>query len=156
MDNYEFKIAIDLFLKVVRLANVGWNEIFILMLILSARYTKEIADMPIPIGGVDAEAIKSLKYFSEYYFGKCKTLKTESKVCKTISVNQTVNVVFTEYGAKIYNQYHEDFRTLEGSKVFEGGSKNLQIWQIMNIFGGYIYLGNPEIPFVNNSFILED
>ena len=80
---------------------------------------------------------------------------------KTFNINEPVKVKLTEEGIRILenrhnnllNQYSDkpevrkilgEFKTPE---VDENGYSSFQLWELMNIFGSYMYNGNPKVPF---------
>lgn len=74
----------------------------------------------------------------------------------SINLNDQVKVTLTEYGKEIIKNYynvllkHMPQEDIDRSinKAIENGKFSL--WDLMNIFGQYTYIGNPRIPFENN------
>lgn len=75
------------------------------------------------------------------------------------NLNRTVKVKLTHYGKKIlYNEYLELVKLTHETNIlpFNEFTKDKHdvmeypLWELMNIFGKYLYMGNEYIPFENN------
>lgn len=77
------------------------------------------------------------------------------------NINHIVKVKLTDYGEKILNAHfkvYEKYMPLNCNAVWktdELGYKTFQLWDLMNIFGVYIYPGAP-ICFENNEIIFNE
>ena len=73
-------------------------------------------------------------------------------MCK-VNMNVMVAVILTEYGATLYNEYHAKYCYPASWKI-EPAVKDQQIrmplWDLMQTFGGGIYMGVPQVPFEDN------
>lgn len=71
-----------------------------------------------------------------------------------LNLNSEVTVTLTKYGAKIYNKYYKKFYTsspsFECDAVEEGFVYKTELWHLMQIYGEWLYNGNPDIPFKEN------
>lgn len=89
---------------------------------------------------------------------------------KEFNINSDVNIKLTDAGIVILKSRHEnmlkkyadnpavlkrlgEFKTPE---VDENGYTRMQMWEVMNIFGKYMYNGNPDLPFEMNIAISEE
>lgn len=70
-----------------------------------------------------------------------------------INTNEEVKVILTKEGAEIYNTYI-DSKTYPHATVYEGQGLELQLWQLMFIFGNTLTLGM-NVPFKDNVIIYE-
>jgi len=79
-------------------------------------------------------------------------------VMKRFNVNDKVRVKLTVYGIKILKMRHDkltsDNTNLKNTlgefklpEVDSEGYTSFQLWELMNIFGPYMYLGSVESPF---------
>jgi hypothetical protein len=73
----------------------------------------------------------------------------------TINCNSDVVVKLTPYGKNVWNDFHTELglNPKDYKYYFKKGTKYtliIPIWELMNIFGKYMFMGNPDIPFVNN------
>lgn len=73
-----------------------------------------------------------------------------------ININERVKVNLTEYGKKIYSEHYEQFWSANSIYRPEKLPDMLEteLWNLMQIFGDCLFMGNPEIPFVDNKIIL--
>lgn len=69
------------------------------------------------------------------------------------NINETVSVVLTKFGAKVYNEYLDDCRFKYREHAVEGEELKLQLWHLMNVFGQHFHLGM-EVPFKDNVIVL--
>ena len=60
------------------------------------------------------------------------------------NINDTVEVVLTATGAKIYN---EKWKYFGGVDKKEGDILRAQLWSLFQDFGEHMYLGMREVPF---------
>jgi hypothetical protein len=61
-----------------------------------------------------------------------------------INLNETVEVVLTKEGAKIYNRRYDDLKFVKNFDIKqfkEGDTLRTQIWSLMQDFGPHIRLG---------------
>jgi len=79
-----------------------------------------------------------------------------------INLNEYVKVKLTDYGEQIhYGNYiakgvsfcmkHKYRPPL----IDEQGYSKFQLWDLMNIFGSVMYLGNPNVPFEGNEIVYD-
>ena len=73
----------------------------------------------------------------------------------SINCNTEVIVKLTPYGRQVWIDWHTQLglNYKEYEFNFKKGTKYtliIPIWELMNIFGKYMYMGNPDVPFVNN------
>ena len=80
---------------------------------------------------------------------------------KALNISELVKVKLTEEGIRILENRHNNLlnqysdkpevrKTLGEFKmpeVDENGYSSFQLWELMNIFGSYMYNGNPKFPF---------
>lgn len=80
---------------------------------------------------------------------------------KEFNVNDYVKIKLTDAGIAILKSRHDDilkpyvgeFKT---PQVDENGYTQMQMWEVMQVFGNYMYNGNPNIPFETNIAISEE
>lgn len=76
-----------------------------------------------------------------------------------INLNQSCNVILTEHGAEVYNEYfrelHAICQQIELTHLKAGDEISLQLWELMNIFGKHLYNG-AENCFANNDISFYD
>lgn len=72
-----------------------------------------------------------------------------------MNLNDSVRVQLTEEGKRIFYEHcHRDGMPPKMAlEIFQKHikSQEFQLWELMNIFGKYMYNGNPNLPFVNNT-----
>lgn len=77
----------------------------------------------------------------------------------TINLNQRCDVILTTHGAEVYNKYfrklHATCKLIEPTNLKAGDVLSLQLWELMNIFGKYLYIG-AENCFENNNISFND
>ena len=73
-----------------------------------------------------------------------------------INLNRYVKVKLTDYGLGIhkYTKLY-DPQTYRPPIIDEQGYTKFQLWDLMNIFGDVMYLGNPNVPFEGNEIIYD-
>lgn len=98
---------------------------------------------------------------------KNKTLK-HNEGFTSVNVNYTCKVKLTKYGIKVWKEHWEPYRKVQSSmnlkvnsyfdkpKLDSNGYMVTALWEIMQIFGKCLYMGNNEIPFVNNEILIEE
>jgi hypothetical protein len=64
-----------------------------------------------------------------------------------LNMNDEVNLILTKTGAKIYNEY---FKGLPQNKYGFGDQLRMPIWEVMLVFGQHLFLGIPEVCFIDN------
>ena len=74
-----------------------------------------------------------------------------------ININQTCRVVLTPYGENIMRDRGMGWMFTHES-IWNPVSKVLktQLWDLMQIFGNCLYMGNPKIPFEHNEIEIEN
>jgi hypothetical protein len=84
---------------------------------------------------------------------------------ESINANRAAQVILTESGAKVINEYIENdeairylskdqIKTLFGQNMFKSGNTyKSSLWDIMNIFGKSMYVGC-DVPFYHNEITL--
>lgn len=76
-----------------------------------------------------------------------------------INLNQQCDVILTAHGAEVYNKYfrelHATCKQIELTNLKAGDVLSLQLWELMNIFGKYLYNG-AENCFENNNISFND
>ena len=76
-----------------------------------------------------------------------------------INLNRFCNVILTEHGAEVYNEYfrelHATCQLIELTHLKAEDELSLQLWELMNIFGKYLYNG-AESCFANNDISFND
>lgn len=60
------------------------------------------------------------------------------------NINDTVQVVLTATGAKIYNEKWRSYTRIDKR---EGDILRTQLWRLFQDFGEHMYLGMPEVSF---------
>ncbi len=69
-----------------------------------------------------------------------------------ININSSIKISLTPNGLEIYNQY---LKKLNQPSVCKNFILETELWEFANIFGEYLYNGNPNAPFFeNNSFTI--
>ena len=77
-----------------------------------------------------------------------------------MNINDEVYVKLTPYGKKIHKENWD--RYMANSKLPYKLNANPEgytvfaMWDLMNIFGDCLYIGNTQIPFVNNEIKLKE
>ena len=73
---------------------------------------------------------------------------------KTLNMNSYVRIKLTSYGIEVLHRKHEGIRAaypfigkFSPPKTDKDGYYKMQLWQVMNIFGQYMYDGNINLPF---------
>lgn len=66
-----------------------------------------------------------------------------------VNLNDKVVVRLTDYGVSILKDYALEY-VHSCSNVY-----SFQLWELCNIFGKYLYLGNNETPFEDNSIFIK-
>lgn len=64
-----------------------------------------------------------------------------------MNLNEKVEVKLTEYGKEILVKENCRFEVKDGIHIF-------QLWELMQIFGKYLYMGNPKVPFEENTLAI--
>ena len=74
-----------------------------------------------------------------------------------INLNEYVKVKLTDYGLKVHRTHYlvKSAPVYRPPRVDEQGYSKFQLWDLMNIFGSVMYLGNPNVPFENNEIIYD-
>jgi hypothetical protein len=84
----------------------------------------------------------------------------------SFNINNRVQVQFTEYGKQILDDYYKKlYSSVSGemtpqsyqmyqNSLERGLQGEFSLWEIMHIFGPVTYIGNPKVPFVDNSIQL--
>lgn len=67
-----------------------------------------------------------------------------------INLNDTFDVTLTERGARIYNDHYAAYGEARPEKRKAGDKITLELWNLMSIFGEFLYNGMPEVPFEGN------
>ena len=66
-----------------------------------------------------------------------------------ININIQVKIFLTEYGREIFKKHYEELNCLEYMpNPFE--EIKISMWDMAKIFGEVLYMGNTNIPFVDN------
>ena len=73
------------------------------------------------------------------------------------NMNNTAEVVLTKRGAQILNDSDERFIFVHthNGPYSEGETFSSELWNIMRIFGNYLYNGC-DIPFVSNNILIKE
>ncbi len=71
-----------------------------------------------------------------------------------ININAEVCLELTDYGKEIFLKHYHDLNMNEKYIPEHEGIIKMSIWNVCNIFGAYLYMGNPKIPFVDNKISL--
>jgi hypothetical protein len=77
-----------------------------------------------------------------------------------INANEMATVELTDYGVDLYRRYYFSLPIYEGQRISrckittETNTLNIELWKLMNIFGGYMSVGG-LVPFVKNVIKLE-
>lgn len=66
-----------------------------------------------------------------------------------VNINAQVKFLLTDYGRKIYKKHYEELNCLEFMPNPAEQIK-MPLWEMSHIFGKILYMGNTEIPFVDN------
>jgi len=69
-----------------------------------------------------------------------------------VNINNYVKVKLTNYGLNILKSKHKEFEQLKTDKE---GYTEFQLWELMNIFGAYMYLSSVNLPFEHDIEIKE-
>lgn len=71
----------------------------------------------------------------------------------TVNINVMVAVILTEHGATLYNEYHAKYcypASYNVKAAVKGQQIRMPLWDLMQTFGGGIYMGMPQSPFEGN------
>ena len=71
-----------------------------------------------------------------------------------ININDAAEVVLSEYGAQVYNKYHERYTHYRPEIVSKGDVLREQLWRLMQVFGPAIHLGQ-QSPIEEGRMIFE-
>ena len=75
------------------------------------------------------------------------------------NINDMATVELTPYGVDILGNHYEKYwqRDMETISGFNNTSciYTTELWNLMQIFGECLYMGNPAIPFVSNEITIE-
>lgn len=70
------------------------------------------------------------------------------------NINEEVKVKLTQKGIDIYENYYSRFGTENnGPRIDENGYTGFQLWTLMKIYGGHLFMGSLEEPFETTIFI---
>lgn len=76
-----------------------------------------------------------------------------------INLNQSCNVILTEHGAEVYNEYFRELHAIchqiELTNLKAEDELSLLLWELMSIFGQHLYNG-AENCFANNDISFND
>ncbi len=88
---------------------------------------------------------------------------------KEFNINDYVNIKLTETGIAILKNRHDNIlknyaNNPEVLKILgefnapidDNGYTQMQLWEVMHIFGDYLYHGNPNLPFEMNITISDE
>lgn len=74
---------------------------------------------------------------------------TKEKQKVDVNMNAQVKFLLTEYGREVYKKHYEDLNCLKHMPNPAEEIK-MSLWEMANIFGQVLYMGNTKIPFVDN------
>jgi len=74
---------------------------------------------------------------------------------KEFNIGDCVNIKLTEEGIAILKSRYETLGGFEPPEVDENGYTQMPLWEVMQIFGNYMYNSNPQLPFEMNIAISE-
>lgn len=77
----------------------------------------------------------------------------------SMNLNTQVTVELTDYGVEILMEFYKRLNKTSGGFVkipLIEKRETFVLWDLMNVFGPYLYNGNPRVPFVNNEIHFED
>ena len=63
------------------------------------------------------------------------------------NINNYVKIKLTEEGINILKKEHQDILEYYNNNVDKNGYVQMKLMEVMNIFGEYCHLGNPNVPF---------
>ena len=66
---------------------------------------------------------------------------------KTLNLNSYVRIKLTEFGLKELKKKNPSIGEFIPPKTDKDGFCQMQLWDVMNTFGKYLYNGSPNIPF---------
>ena len=73
---------------------------------------------------------------------------------KEFNINSSINVKLTETGMAILRNRHNELQQkfpavgeFKAPEVDENGYCSFQLWELMQVFGNYMYMGNNNLPF---------
>lgn len=78
---------------------------------------------------------------------------------KTLNINSKVRIKLTSFGIEILRKQHEERHrsypfafpaSFTPPAVNEDGFCEMQLWEVMNTFGEFLYNGAPNLPFETN------
>ena len=64
-----------------------------------------------------------------------------------VNTNTKVKVVLTDYGMECLTNHCKTYRAQPPTN----NQQEFTLWEVMNIFGPYLYHGNPRVPFEGNA-----
>lgn len=84
---------------------------------------------------------------------KANLMNTDTQQVE-ININAQVKVLLTDYGQEIFIKHYEQLKSLQYMPN-EKEELTLSLWEISNIFGSVLYMGNTKVPFVGNQFKMD-
>lgn len=71
-----------------------------------------------------------------------------------ININAEVCFELTDYGKEVFLKHYHDLNIKEEYIPKHNGLIKMSIWNMCQIFGNCLYMGNTKIPFVENKISL--
>lgn len=79
----------------------------------------------------------------------------DDKLTVRVNINDKVSIKLTEYGKEILQKYYQNNLPKHLIPEIKNDDMDFMLWEIMQIFGEFLFMGNTEIPFEDNRIILE-
>ena len=68
-----------------------------------------------------------------------------------VSLNAKTSVRLSAAGARVYNEYMDQFRPLvDTPRMSAGETLSTELWHLAHVFGPVMFNGNPQVPFLHN------
>lgn len=87
--------------------------------------------------------------------------KLDGKSAITFNMNAEATVILTDHGKRVYRDHYINISYInidvfnELMKKIETGTFTAELWQMFQIFGEELYMGNPVL-FTNNEIIIKN
>lgn len=74
---------------------------------------------------------------------------------KRMNMNEYVKVKLTPYGKEIFTTHCPQWYLIVSERGDKEGYVKIQMWELFEIFGSCLFLGNPNLPFENNEILID-
>ena len=80
-------------------------------------------------------------------------MNNKEVVIGSVNINDRIRFRLTDYGEQILRKWFLDLNLPHTEDKDENGWYDMQLWDVLNYFGAYVYMGNRQI-FVQNEIEL--